>query len=149
MEVVWAAVCVVLNGGVAGAGGVLWRAGLIRVRRDAGAWDVALDVAVLFVAMDVLMYAFHRLAHPRWLFPLIPNTHHRYDRPRPLDRFVLNPAEVLGFGALWLALLCVYPATWAGILLCLGLNLAFGTLAAFRRPAGKTGRVLEPRAEGG
>jgi sterol desaturase/sphingolipid hydroxylase (fatty acid hydroxylase superfamily) len=119
---------VVLNGGVAVAGWLLWQAGLLHVRRNASAWAVALDVAVLFVAMDVLMYAFHRLAHLRWLYPLIHRTHHRYDRPRPLDLFVLNPAEVLGFGALWLALLYVYPATWGGILIYLGLNLAFGTL---------------------
>ena len=64
----------------------------------------------------------------RWLFPIVHATHHHYDRPRPLNLFVLNPAEVLGFGGLWLALLCVYPATWAGILIYLTLNLAFGTL---------------------
>jgi Delta7-sterol 5-desaturase len=127
-EVVWAVVCVVLNGGVAIAGWVLWRAGLLHVRQDAGIWGVVLDVAVLFGAMDFLMYAFHRLAHARWLFPLVHSTHHRYDRPRPIDLFVLNPAEVLGFGALWLALLCAYPASWDGILIYLALNLVFGTL---------------------
>jgi lathosterol oxidase len=127
MEVVWAAVCVVLNGGVAVAGWVLWQAGFIHVRTDTG-WGVALDVAVLFVVMDFLMYVFHRVAHAPWLFPLVHSTHHRYDRPRPLDLFVLNPAEVFGFGALWLALLCVYSAAWEGILIYLALNLAFGTL---------------------
>jgi Delta7-sterol 5-desaturase len=127
-EVIWAAACVVLNGGVAFAGWVLWRAGVITVVRDAPAWRVALDVVVLLVAMDFLMYVFHRLAHARRLFPLVHSTHHRYDKPRPLNLFVLNPFEVLGFGALWLALLAVYPATWAGILVYLALNLAFGTL---------------------
>jgi len=47
---------------------------------------------------------------------------------RPLHLFALNPVEVLGFGALWLAVLCVYSATWSGILLFLALNLLFGTL---------------------
>jgi sterol desaturase/sphingolipid hydroxylase (fatty acid hydroxylase superfamily) len=126
-EVGWALVCVVLNGGVTVAGWLLWQAGVIRVRRDSG-WGVLLDVVVLLVAMDFLMYAFHRLVHARWLFPLVHETHHRYDRPRPLDLFVVDPAEVLGFGALWLALLCVYQASWAGILIYLALNLAFGTL---------------------
>jgi lathosterol oxidase len=87
-----------------------------------------LDVAVLFVAMDFLMYVFHRVAHLRWLFPLVHATHHHYDRPRPLNLFVLNPAEVLGFGGLWLGVLCLYPATWAGILIYLTINLIFGTL---------------------
>jgi lathosterol oxidase len=126
-EVGWAALCVILNGGVAVAGWALWRAGWITVRR-AGGWRVALDVVVLLMAMDFLMYVFHRIAHARWLFPLLHRTHHRYDRPRPLNLFVLNPAEVLGFGALWLALLCVYSATWPAILIYLALNLAFGTL---------------------
>ena len=126
-EVAWAALCVLLNGGVAIAGWFLWKAGVIRVVRGS-AWRTALDVVVLLVAMDFLMYVFHRLAHVRWIYPIVHGTHHRYDRPRPLNLFVLNPAEVCGFGVLWLALLCVYPATWPGILIYLALNLAFGTL---------------------
>ena len=126
-EILWAAVCVLLNGGVAVAGWFLWKVGVIRVRPGSG-WRVALDVFVLLLAMDFLMYVFHRIAHARWLFPLVHRTHHLYDRPRPLNLFVLNPAEVLGFGALWLILLSVYTATWPGILTYLALNLAFGTL---------------------
>lgn len=126
-EVLWAALCVLLNGGVAVAGWFLWQAGHIHVRRDAG-WRAVLDVFVLLLAMDLAMYVFHRVAHARWLFPLVHATHHRYDRPRPLNLFVLNPAEVLGFGGLWLAVLMLYPASWTGIVVYLGLNLAFGTL---------------------
>lgn len=126
-EVWWAAACVVLNGCVAIAGWFLWRAGIIRVRPGAG-WWVLLDVAVLLLAMDLAMYVSHRVAHVRWVYPLVHRTHHHYDKPRPLNLFVLNPAEVLGFGALWLAVLCVYTATWPGILVYLALNLVFGTL---------------------
>ena len=127
-EVIWATVCVVLNGGVAFAGWLLWRAGVIVVRRETAAWRVALDVLILLVAMDFLMYVFHRLAHHRWVFRIVHSTHHRYDKPRPLNLFVLNPFEVLGFGALWLAVIAAYPTTWAGMLIYLALNLAFGTL---------------------
>jgi sterol desaturase/sphingolipid hydroxylase (fatty acid hydroxylase superfamily) len=105
-EVLWAALCVLLNGGVAVAGWFLWRAGFITVRREGG-WRVLLDVAVLMIAMDLAMYVFHRIAHARWLFPIVHSTHHRYDRPRPLN---------------------LYPATWPGILAYLALNLVFGTL---------------------
>ncbi len=122
-----AALCVVLNTGVAVAGWWLWRRGWIAVRPSRWGRGVV-DVAVLFVAMDLLMYLFHRVAHVRWLYPWVHSTHHRYDRPRPQNLFVLNPAEVLGFGGLWLAVLCLYPATWAGILAYLTVNLAFGTL---------------------
>jgi sterol desaturase/sphingolipid hydroxylase (fatty acid hydroxylase superfamily) len=55
-------------------------------------------------------------------------THHRYDKPRPLNLFVLNPFEVLGFGALWLGVIIVYSSTWAGMLGYLALNLIFGTM---------------------
>ena len=127
-EVLWAAICVVLNGGVAFAGWLLWRAGYLVVRRETTAWRVALDVLVLLLAMDFLMYFFHRFAHARWAFPVVHATHHRYDKPRPLSLFVLSPFEVLGFGALWLALLTAYPATWTAILIYLALNLASGTL---------------------
>jgi Delta7-sterol 5-desaturase len=126
-QVVWSALCVVLNTCVAFAGWLLWRAGVIVIRPDDG-WRTVLDVVVLLVAMDFLMYVFHRVAHARLVFDLVHGTHHRYDRPRPLDLFVLNPFEVLGFGGLWLALLCVYPATWSGMLAYLTLNTLFGTV---------------------
>ena len=118
----------VLNGFVAFAGWLLLTGGVLTVRRETTPWRVALDVVVLLLAMDFLMYVFHRLAHAKWVYPIAHSTHHRYDKPRPLNLFVLNPFEVLGFGALWLALITLYPATWAGILIYLGLNLAFGTL---------------------
>ena len=122
-----AASSIVLNTAVTVAGWWLWRRGWIVVR-PGGPLRTLVDVAVLFVAMDFLMYAFHRVAHVRWLFPLLHATHHHYDRPRPLNLFVLNPVEVLGFGGLWLAVLCLYPPTWPAILIYLALNLTFGTL---------------------
>lgn len=128
MEVLWSATCVALNGGVAFAGWLLLKAGVITIVREAPPWRVALDVLVLLAAMDFLMYVFHRLAHVKWIYPVVHSTHHRYDKPRPLNLFVLNPFEVLGFGALWLALISLYPCTWAGMLIYLALNLAFGTL---------------------
>jgi sterol desaturase/sphingolipid hydroxylase (fatty acid hydroxylase superfamily) len=127
-EVLLAALCVVLNTGVGVAGWFLWQAGYITVVRDASIWRILLDVLVLLVAMDFAMYVFHRLAHFRWIYGLLHATHHKYDRPRPLNLFVLNPAEVGGFGALWLVVLMLYPATWPGILIYLALNLVFGTL---------------------
>jgi len=35
-----------------------------------------------------------------WRAGIIHRTHHLYENPRPLTLFVLNPFEVLGFGAL-------------------------------------------------
>jgi sterol desaturase/sphingolipid hydroxylase (fatty acid hydroxylase superfamily) len=126
-ELAWAITCVLLNTLVTFVGWLLWKAGIIRISLDTS-WRIALDALVLFVAMDLAMYLFHRLAHHRLLFPLIHATHHKYDKPRPLNLFVLNPFEVLGFGALWLAVITLYPSTWIGMLTYLALNLLFGTV---------------------
>jgi sterol desaturase/sphingolipid hydroxylase (fatty acid hydroxylase superfamily) len=128
-EAAWAAGCVVLNTVVTVAGWWLWRRGWIVIRQETGwgGWRVAVDVGVLLVAMDFFMYVFHRMAHLPWVYPWVHQTHHRYDKPRPLNLFVLNPFEVLGFGALWLAVIMVYSSSWAGMLIYLALNLLFGT----------------------
>lgn len=124
-EVTLALACVACNTLVTIAGWWLWRAGIIVVRRDTGprAW---LDVLVLIVVMDLAMYVSHRVAHVPWIYPIVHRTHHRYDRPRPLDLFVLNPLEVLGFGGLWLAVITVYSSSWLGMVVYLTLNLVFG-----------------------
>lgn len=126
-ELLLAAGCVLLNTVVTVVGWWLWTRGYITVRRDVG-WRAWADVLILLIAMDFAMYCFHRVAHVRWLYPLIHLTHHRYDKPRPLNLFVLNPFEVLGFGTLWLLVLCIYDASWLGIVVYLVLNLAFGTV---------------------
>lgn len=109
------------------AGLLLWRAGVITFRTDVGV-RALLDTLILFVAMDFAMYWLHRLAHTRMLYPLLHRYHHRFDRPRTLTLFALNPAENLAFGALWLAVLCLYQASWLGMMLYLTLNVAFGTV---------------------
>jgi lathosterol oxidase len=106
---------------------MLWRAGIIGFRQEAG-WPALLDVAVLLLAMDFSMYWLHRLAHVRPLYRLLHRYHHTFEKPRPLTLFALNPAENLAFGALWLALLSLYDATWLGMSVYLALNVAFGTV---------------------
>jgi sterol desaturase/sphingolipid hydroxylase (fatty acid hydroxylase superfamily) len=118
---------VLLNTAVTLAGLLLWRAGVIRFRTDVGAW-AWLDVVILLLVMDLAMYVLHRLAHHPWLFPLLHRMHHDYDRPRPLTLFILNPAENLSFGLLWLAVIAVYPASWLGMSVYLVLNVLFGTV---------------------
>jgi lathosterol oxidase len=124
-EIGMSIVTLVLNTVVSVVGLALIRAGIIRVRDDWGWWSVG-DALVLFLAMDLLMYALHRVAHVKSIYPLLHALHHRYDRPRPIDLFVLSPQETLAFGALWLVLLWVYPSSWLGMSLYLGLNTIFG-----------------------
>lgn len=126
-EILFAAVTLLLNTGVTVAGLYLYRAGLIRFRNDLGP-RVLLDVLVLLLVMDVLMYTLHRVAHHPWIFPIVHSVHHRYERVRPLTLFVLHPIETLSFGGLWLTLLCVYPPSWLGMSIYLALNVAFGII---------------------
>ncbi len=105
----------------------LWRAGIITFRTDVGVW-AWLDVLVLLLIMDFAMYVLHRLAHHPWLFAIMHQLHHRYDRPRPLTLFILNPVENLSFGMLWLVVIIVYPASWLGMSVYLVLNVLFGTV---------------------
>lgn len=106
---------------------LLWRAGIINFRTDAGIW-AWLDILALLLIMDFAMYVLHRIAHHPWLFPILHKLHHFYDKPRPLTLFMLNPAENLAFGALWLVVICIYPASWFGMSVYLVLNVLFGTL---------------------
>jgi sterol desaturase/sphingolipid hydroxylase (fatty acid hydroxylase superfamily) len=127
VELAAAASAVVLNTLVTLVGLLLWRAGVVRFRDDLGPWAIA-DVFVLLLAMDLAMYVLHRMAHHPWLFPLLHRLHHRFDRPRPLTLFVLNPVETVSFGGLWLVVIAIYPSSWLGMSIYLALNVAFGVL---------------------
>lgn len=126
-EALLAAGCVAANILVTEAGVLLWKADLLRLRTDMGWWTVA-DVLFLLATMDGLMYGLHRVAHHPLLYPWLHRPHHVEEIPRPLTLFVMNPLETLGFGAVWLALITVYPPTWLGLFLYIGLNLAFGMI---------------------
>ncbi len=128
LEIGLATSTVILNAVITFAGLVLHRRGVIVIATSTDALRVLRDIVVLVVAMDLAMYLLHRLAHHRWLLPILHAAHHRYAHPRPLTLFVLHPFETLSFGGLWLAVLTIYEATWLGVAIYLTLNLAFGTI---------------------
>jgi lathosterol oxidase len=126
-ELLLAASTVGLNTLITFVGWLLWRADVIEFRTDTGL-RALLDVPVLLLAMDLAMYVLHRVAHHPSLFARLHAPHHRSVHARPLTLFVLAPLENLGFGALWLAVVAVYPASWLGMSAYLVLNVAFGVL---------------------
>lgn len=126
-EIALALLNVGLNTVVTLVGWQLWRRGVIHFRSDFGFGALA-DVFVLLMVMDFLMYTLHRVAHHPWLYPVMHQLHHRYERLRPLTLFALNPIENLGFGMLWLLVITVYPVSWVGMSVYLGFNVAFGTI---------------------
>ena len=126
-EIIVTFINILLNTATTLAGLWLWRIGVVQFRPDTGLMALA-DVLGLLFVMDLLMYMLHRLAHTRVLYALLHKFHHRYERPRPLTLFALNPFETLAFGGLWLAVISVYHASWIGMSVYLALNVFFGTV---------------------
>lgn len=118
---------VVLNSLVSVAGWMAWKAGYIEIR-SASLGRVVFDSILMLIAMDLGMYLFHRLAHIPLIYRSVHAFHHRHEATNPISLFVLHPAEVIGFGALMILFLAVYPISLAGLLTYLTLNIAFGTL---------------------
>jgi sterol desaturase/sphingolipid hydroxylase (fatty acid hydroxylase superfamily) len=125
-EILFATTTVLLNALVTVAGWFLWKRGIIVIRRDAG-WSAWLDVLLLLLIMDLTMYLLHRVVHLPWFYA-IHHLHHEYDRPRPLDLYVLHPLENLSFGLLWLIVVAAHSWSFLGIAVYLTINLASGTL---------------------
>ena len=124
----WLAVmAITLNSVVSIAGWLLWKAGWITLTFPEW-WRTLLDLAFLLLFMDAGMYVLHRFAHVRAFFRLIHQTHHVHESTNALSLFVLNPLEVLGFGALLLFALVLFPISGIALLAYLTLNIAFGTL---------------------
>ncbi|MEZ5302908.1 MAG: sterol desaturase family protein [Verrucomicrobiales bacterium] len=145
-DAVLAGVAVLLNAGVGMAGWILWKAGAVALTSPSVARTL-FDAALMLLAMDLEMFALHWVAHRPLPYRLFHARHHRHERTNAISLFVLHPAEVLGFGALIIGWLVLYPMSGPGLLIYLALNLAFGTLghlgseplpaAARRHPLGR------------
>lgn len=122
-----AGLTVLLNSFVNWLGWWLWQKDWIMVVHCYG-WCVLTDLLFLFLTMDLAMYVLHRVAHHRLLYGWVHALHHRYENPQPISLFVLNPAETLGFGGLWLVLLCLRPVSWWAVIIYLTANLVFGLM---------------------
>ena len=127
LELGVAITAVLINTAVSVVGWLFWRADLIELR-DKSVWLGVIDMALMVLAMDLGMYFLHRIAHQRWLFPLIHKFHHRHEVTNPISLFVLHPLEVSGFGALMIVFLLLYPISPLGLIGYLTLNVVFGTL---------------------
>ncbi len=115
------------NAGVSFAGWWLWRNDFIRLK-EGGVGVGILDGLVMLAAMDFGMYVLHRLVHDPRIFPWFHRFHHRHESTNPISLFVLHPVEVVGFGALMIAFLILYPMSFGGLVGYLVLNLLWGTL---------------------
>lgn len=127
VELLAAMGAIILNAAVSVVGWMLWKAGAITLR-ESTLTGVLLDCVLMVLFMDLGMYAFHRLAHHPRLYLLFHRFHHRHEATNPISLFVLHPVEVIGFGALMIVFLMIYPMTASGLIAYLTLNVLFGTL---------------------
>ncbi|HMV42666.1 MAG TPA: sterol desaturase family protein [Leptospiraceae bacterium] len=128
IEIVFSISTVLINTIILLLGWVLWKNHFIKIKTDDSMPIIVFDALVLFLSMDVCMYFFHRIAHNPFIFNLVHTTHHEFKNPKPVTLFVLNPFETIGFGVLWLILLCLYSSSWYGMIFYLNLNTLFGLI---------------------
>ncbi|MEO7241955.1 MAG: sterol desaturase family protein [Variovorax sp.] len=72
--------------------------GWARLAIDPPAWQIALELAVLFVWNDVHFWGWHRLLHTRRMFRF-HRAHHRSVIPTPVAVYSFHPVEALMLGS--------------------------------------------------
>lgn len=115
-------------------GAFLWKEGYLAV--DFGAISVGKSIGqllVLIIVVDFWMYVFHKLAHTKWLYPLIHQRHHEHVGVNALSLFVLSPFEALGFGLMLMVILLGYPFHYISVGLYFLINVVWGTIGHFSR----------------
>lgn len=106
----------------------LWQKDLLRVQNTTNVFLIAVEVVFLVIAMDFLMYVFHRAAHLPLFYKLFHLRHHQHESTNAISLFVLHPVEALGFGGLFVLVLFVYPFSYLAITVYLFINLVWGTI---------------------
>jgi lathosterol oxidase len=106
----------------------LWKFGFIRLDKEYGPGQIIMEVLVLTLIMDLLMYVFHRSVHFLRYFRKVHERHHEHESTNLLSLFVLHPIESIGFGLMMLGVILLVPFSAIGISLYLVLNSLWGTV---------------------
>ena len=118
---------IAINVAISVLGWWFWTQGFITID-PVISWYSVVDVIIMVLVIDFLMYVFHRIAHHPLIYNSVHSFHHRHNVTNPISLFVLHPVEVIGFGGMMIGFLMIYPISLIGLLCFLGLNLLFGTL---------------------
>ena len=106
----------------------LWKYDIIRLDLQRNGFSIVIEVLFLMLAMDFLMYVFHRLVHFVGYFKRIHGRHHDHESTNMLSLFVLHPVESIGFGLMMLAVVCIFPFSPIGVSVYLLINSVWGTI---------------------
>lgn len=121
-------VTIICNAIVFILGVYLWKSGIIRLSESDPWYKVVMEVALLTVLMDMLMYIFHRFVHELRMLNKLHSRHHTHVSTNLLSLFVLHPVESIGFGLMMLAVVAIVPFTAIGISIYLLINSVWGTI---------------------
>ncbi|WP_326378935.1 sterol desaturase family protein [Myroides pelagicus] len=122
---------VVCNALIFVLGVYLWKYHVLQISFQASYPTIIGQVVLILLAMDLLMYIFHRLAHWSIIYPFIHRKHHDHIRVNALSLFVLSPFEALGFGLFLIAVLGCFSFSYQAIIIYLSINLLWGTIGHF------------------
>lgn len=109
-------------------GVALWRSGHIVVPAD-NSWRIVLDIAMIVLIFDLVLYVAHSVAHWPIVYALAHRFHHRYREPKPLTLFALHPLETIGFASMWLVFLWLWDTHALAIVVYAAFNTWFGLTA--------------------
>lgn len=127
-DVLLSLVTVICNTVVFVLGVYLWKFGIIRLDQDFDFVQVIIEVLLLTLIMDFLMYVFHRSVHLLRYFRKVHERHHEHESTNLSSLFVLHPIESIGFGLMMLGVIMLFPFSAVGISLYLILNSLWGTV---------------------
>lgn len=115
-------------------GAFCWKEGFLTVSFEPlPVGIIVLQVVVLILIIDFLMYIFHMLAHVKILYQFIHQKHHEHIGVNALSLFVLSPFEAIGFGVMLLVVLGGYSFHYVAVGLYLISNVLWGTIGHFNK----------------
>ncbi len=132
-DVKWILYTLLFNTIVTFFGFKLFYLGYIKFIYEISFLSIMVDLFLITIVMDLLMFVFHYFIHKiDWLF-VIHKKHHSHIHTNVYSLYVLHPIEVIGFGSLWLITIWSMNFNFYSVVIYLFLNLTYGILGYMRR----------------
>jgi sterol desaturase/sphingolipid hydroxylase (fatty acid hydroxylase superfamily) len=132
-DVKWILCTLLFNTIVTFFGFKLFYLGYIKFIYENSFLSIMVDLFLITIVMDLLMFVFHYFIHKiDWLF-VIHKKHHSHIHTNVYSLYVLHPIEVIGFGSLWLITIWSMNFNFYSVVIYLFLNLTYGVLGHMKR----------------
>jgi len=113
----------------------LWilKTGSIKLRYELSLFELILHLVLLLIALDVVMYLLHRIAHQPVIYKYIHQHHHKQIKTHPAVLFILHPLENLAFGSLLVVACFFFNLNFYALSIYLIVNYLFGIMGHLER----------------